>query len=205
MPVLMTQAEFAQRHGVGKPAVTRWKKLNLLVFAPDPERPDKQLVDAEKSDLLVRASVDPTRGRPRAVDQAQVQLQGEATEVPSPRAAPAMSGMEAARLEEMQERTRRRRIETEQLLGTLVPIAEYERRAGDLGRRCREGVHAIIRQQAERLAAESDPREIAALLAGECDGLFDRLSAEIEAEATREREVDAQLAPLAEDDDEAEA
>lgn len=201
MALLMTQADFAARHQVGKPAVSAWKKRGLLVFAPDPERPAKMLVDAEKSDLLVRGTIDPTRGRPRTGDQPTA---GEAAAEPAPRAAPVLSGIEAARLEEMQERTRRRKIETEQLLGTLVSLAEFERQAAELGRRCREGAQAVARQISERLAAETDPRVISTLLAEELDALFDRLASEIEAEATREREVDQELAPIADDEDETE-
>lgn len=203
MPLLMTQTEFAARHSVGKPAVSAWKKKNLLVFVPDPDRPGKVLVDAELSDKLVRATIDPTRGRPRTGDQIAADAAAEASAAPAPRA-PALSGIEAARLEEMQERTRRRKIETEQLLGTLVSLAEFERQASELGRRCREGVHAAIRQVSERLAAETDPRVISTLLATEVDAVFDRLAADIEAEATREREVDQELAPIAEDEDETE-
>jgi len=197
MPLLMTQAEFADRHGVGKPAVSGWKKKGLLVFAPDPERPAKMLVDAEKSDLLVRGSIDPTRGRPRSSEHG---AETPAAEAPV-RQLPPLSGIEAARLEEMQERTRRRKIETEQLLGSLVSAAEAERRAGELGRKCREGVMAAIRQQSERIAAESDPRQVVAILSEAVEQLFNRLADEIEAEARAEREVDRQLAPLAGDDE----
>lgn len=198
MALLMSQTEFAARHQVGKPAVSRWKKLNLLVFAADPENPRKQLVDAEKSDLLVRGSIDPTRGRPRGGEAAQVDGAGDAP--PAPRPAQ-MTGMDAARLDDMVERTRARRIETEQKLGTLVPISEYERRAGDMGRMIRERTHALIRQHAERLAAEADPRQIMAVLGDAFDKLFDQVADEIEAEATKEREVDAALAPLADEPD----
>lgn len=199
MPVLLTQAEFAQRHGVSKPTVTAWKQKNLLVFADDPERPGKKLVDAELSDRLVRASIDPTRGRPRSADQAQAETSPAAAQPATPRG---MSELESARLEEMTERTRRRKIETEQLLGNLVAISEYERRAGDLGRLIRERTHALIRQHAERLSAITDPREVMAILGEAFDALFNQVADEVEAEADRERQVDAELAPLAAADDE---
>lgn len=196
MPQLMTQAEFAARHKVGKPAVTAWKKRNLLVFAPDPERPGKQLVDAERSDILVRGVIDQTRGRPRGGDQ----VAAEAAPAAAP-AAPRMSEAESVRVEEARERIRSRRIDNERALGGLVSLAEFERRASDLGRRAREGVQSVHRQLAERLAAETDPRAIAALLSDGVDQVFTRLADEIEAEASQEREVDRQLAPLAADEE----
>lgn len=202
MPVLLTQAEFAQRHGVSKPTVSAWKAKGLLVFLADPSKPSKQLVDAEKSDILVRASIDPTRGRPRNGERAEAAAEGDLPTTPAPSRAPAaMSGLEEARLDEMRERTRRRRIETEQLLGNLVPISEYERRAGDLGRLVRERTHALIRQLAERLAAENDPRQVMAVLGEAFDALFAQVADEVEAEATKERQVDEELAPLADLDD----
>lgn len=200
MAQLMSQTEFAARHRVGKPAVSNWKKRGLLVFAPDPDRPGKELVDVARSDLLVRGTIDPTRGRTRTA--------GEAAAPPSPSEPAArrelpMSGLQQAQLADIEERTRRRKIETEVMLGTLVPIAEYERRAGDLGRLIRERTQALIRQHAERVAAESDPRTIMALLGEAFDQLFNQVADEVEAEATKEREVDQVLAaePDGEDED----
>jgi hypothetical protein len=202
MALLMSQTEFARRHNVGKSAVSNWKAASLLVFADDPDRPGKMLVDAEKSDLLVRGSIDQTRGRPRASDQARAAAEPGETAEPAPYRAPAMSVTEAARHDEVLERTRSRRIENEKALGGLVSLAEYERRAADFGRRCREGVNALVRRLSERLAAETDPRQLVALVIVETDGLFDRLADELEAEAQSEREADREMAPLAEDDEE---
>lgn len=200
MALLMSQTEFAARRKVGKSAVSNWKNAGLLVFADDPDRPGKKLVDAEKSDLLVGGSIDPTRGRPRSADLAEAEAPASQPSAPA-----RVTGIEAARLEEMQERTRRRRIDTEQLLNTLVPIAEFERRAGDMGRKVREGVRALVRQNSERWAAETDRKALMMLMEAAFDGFFGRLADEIEAEANEEREVDRALVPLLEDDDEADA
>lgn len=199
MTLLLKQAEFAARHGVGPSAVSNWKKRGLVVFAPDPRRPGKQLIDAEKSDLLVRGTIDQTRGRPRG-DAAEAAAPAEST---AP--AIAMNGLEAARLEEMRERTTRRKIENEQLLGRLVSLAEYERRAGDMGRMIRERTHGLIRQHGERLAAETDPRTIMAILTEAFDGLFDQVAGEVEAAASDERAADAVLAQIEGDGDEGDA
>ncbi|MDP3853163.1 hypothetical protein [Phenylobacterium sp.] len=198
MALLMSQTEFAARHQVGKPAVSNWKAKGLLVFAPDPARPGKQLVDAEKSDLLVRGTIDPTRGRPRTSDQGEA----SAAQPETTRAPPAPTAIEAARLDEMQQRTRRRRIETEQLLGNLVPLAEYERRAGDMARLVRERTLALVRQHAERLAAETEPRTIISILGEAFDAMFDQLAADIDDQARAEREADHTLASLDDEEDE---
>ena len=194
MTLLLKQAEFAARHGVLASAVSNWKKRGLLVFADDPERPGKLMIDAAKSDLLIKGTIDPTRGRPRSEGSAAA-----AHPVPV-----AINGLDAARLEEMRERTTRRKIENEQLLGRLVMLAEYERRAGEMGRVIRERTHGLIRQHGERLAAETDPRTIMAVLGQAFDALFDQVADEIEAAASDERVADAALArieDIEEDDD----
>lgn len=202
MPALMSQKDYAAHRGVRPSAVSNWKKANLLVFAADPADPTRQLVDVEKSDLVVGGKIDQTRGRPRAADQARVEAAGEGSApVVVAASSRGMSALENARLAEMEERLRSRRIDNDARLGQLVPVAEYERQAGEFGRKCREGVHAIVRQQAERLAAESEPRQIIAVLGEAFDKLFARLADDVEAEAHQEREVDQQLAPLADDDD----
>lgn len=195
MTLLLKQAEFAARHGVVASAVSNWKKRGLLVFAEDPARPGKQMIDAEKSDLLIKGTIDPTRGRPRN-DATQAAQSGAAPAEGQSRAVIPMNGLEAARLEEMRERTTRRKIENEQLLGRLVPLSEYERRAGEMGRVIRERTHGLIRQHGERLAAETDPRTIMALLGQAFDALFDQVADEIEAAASDERVADAALAQI---------
>ncbi len=202
MALLMKKGDFAKRQKVGASAVSNWAKKGLLVFAADPNQPGKQLVDVEKSELLIRGTIDPTRGRPRAQD---AQASGQPTDDQPQGSAPspiALNGLEAARLDEMRERTTRRRIENEQLLGRLVPLPEYERRAGDLGRLVRERTLGLVRQLSERLAAETDPRTVAAILNDAFDKLFNKVADEIEAAASEESAADAALeaAAAAEDD-----
>ncbi len=211
MPSLMTKGEFAAHMNVGASAVSNWNKKGLLVFGPDPERPGKELVDAEKSALIIRASVDTTRGRPRKADQVAAEHpaspsgEGGASLSHSSRPPPAqLNALEQARLDEMRERTTRRQIENGQLLGQLVSLAEYERRAGEMGRMLRERSHGLVRKLAERLAAETDPRAIITLMGEGLDGLFDQVAGELEADLETERAVDAVLAEVAPDEEEAE-
>ncbi|WP_295205760.1 hypothetical protein [uncultured Brevundimonas sp.] len=202
------KSEFAALKGVGASAVSNWAKKGLLVYGQDPARPGKQLVDVEKSELLINGTIDQTRGRPRAAGVAQVE--GEIASPPSaPPRHPAMSSAETARMEEMRERTLGRRIDNEKALGNLVQLGVVEQQAADRGRMIRERVNAVVRAQAERLAAESDPRAIVALLTAEFDGLFTRIADEIEQEASAEAAADVALSriidPDEDDDDEAQA
>lgn len=205
---MLMKSEFAALKGVGASAVSNWAKKGLLVYGQDPARPGKQLVDVEKSELLINGTIDQTRGRPRAAGVAQVE--GEIASPPSasPRH-PAMSSAETARMEEMRERTLGRRIDNEKALGNLVQLGVVEQQAADRGRMIRERVNAVVRAQAERLAAESDPRAIVALLTAEFDGLFTRIADEIEQEASAEAAADVALSriidPDEDDDDEAQA
>lgn len=199
---MMSKSEFAAFMNVGPSAVSNWAKRGLIVMGPDPASPGREKVDAEKSAILVRATIDQTRGRPKDQDRHAAEAPPNAE---NPNKSPTLGGatpgpvlsqVEQARLDEMRERTTRRRIENGQLLGQLVPIAEYERRAGEMGRMVRERTHGLIRQYAERLAAETDPRAVSALLAGEFDKLFDKIATELEAEASAELTADIALAAV---------
>lgn len=200
--ILLTQAEFGERHGVKPPAVSAWKRKGLLVFAADPARGGKLFVDAEKSDLLVRGTIDQTRGRPTAASVAAVETGQPSAPSPSVHRPSLKDDYEA-------ERILSRRIENQQKLGNLVQLSEYERRAGDMGRLVRERTGGIIRQVAERLAAESDPRVVISVLSDAFDILFTQMADEIEAAASEERAADAALevaaqAEAMDDEDEAE-
>ncbi|WP_156402127.1 hypothetical protein [Caulobacter sp. Root1472] len=207
MPSLMTKGEFAAHMNVGPSAVSNWNKKGLILLAPDPERPGKQLVDAERSALLIRASVDTTRGRPRKADQAAAEQSpsssGEGGGASPERPPQRLNALEQIRLDEARERITRRQIENGQLLGQLVSLPEYERRAGEMGRVVRERTHGVVRKLAERIAAETDPRTIIALLGGELDSMFDKVAGELEAEAQVERAVDVVLAAVVPDEEEA--
>lgn len=194
---LLMKSEFAKRHGVGASAVSNWARKGLLVFGEDPKRPGKQLVDAEKSDLLVRGSIDQTRGRPRSAEAALVEA-GEAPATAPVRAA-TMTGAEAVRMEEARERIIGRRIDNEKALGNLVSLGEVERRTAERGRMIRERVQATVRNLAERLAAETDPRTITSLLSAELDDVFARLADDIESEASAEAQADVALTVLDEE------
>jgi len=195
MPLLMKKGEFATWMNVGASAVSNWGKKGLLVFADDPDNPGKQLVDAEKSKLLISGTIDQTRGRPTNASR-QAAEQGDAPEAKSSGRAPPVSAGEQLRQEEARERILGRRIENERAVGSLVPLAEYERRAGEYGRLVRERSHAVVRQLAARLAAETEPRTITALLVEALDKTFANLADEIEADATAEIVADATLAAV---------
>ncbi len=198
---LMRAKDFAAHRGVRPSAVSNWKAAGHLVWVEDPERPGKQLIDVEKSDLILNGKVDPTRGRPRSAESAPV---AETTATAGDASAARASGMDQARLDDMRERTLSRRIENDKALNRLVDIGEYERRAGDMGRLVRERTVGVVRQVAERLAAESDPRQIIAILSEQFDGLFNQLADEIEAAASAEGVADAALAEVAADEDDEE-
>jgi len=200
MTLLMRAKDYAKHRGVTPAAVSNWKRKELLVFAPDPDSPGKQLIDVAKSDLVLNGTVDQTRGRPRSGENESEALE-HAASGGAVRAA-LVSPLQAAQLADLGERTLARRIENEKSLKALVPLAEYERRAGDMGRLVRERTVGVIRQSAERLAAETDPRQIIAYLTGQFDDLFVQLADEIEAAAKLEDGVDQALASVAADLDE---
>lgn len=161
MATLMTQAEFAARRGVGKSAVSNWKKAGLLVFAEG--EGGKLFVHAERSEARLEARLDPMRGRPAS---------GEAVE-----AAPVEGGddqlaldvagkrkLSDARAELVDEDLFGKRLKNAQAAGELVPLVEGERRLSAIGRMIRERLAAEERNVAERLASTSDVRGVMAIL-----------------------------------------
>lgn len=182
---LMTQAEFAALKGVGRSAVSNWKRQGHLVF-------EGGKVDVARTNRRLAERVDPTRGRPTTA-------QAEAMPV---------DAMTKVRTELLTEQATKARLQNDKLAGDLVPLAEFERRASEAGRLARERMHALARLQAERLAAETDPRAIVAILTTAMDEAFNSLAGQLEAEARAEAEADAAAAvaeSLAEADDDDEA
>jgi hypothetical protein len=173
---LMTQAEFAAHRGVGKSAVSNWKKAGLLVFAEGPD--GKLAVDVARTDAKLNARIDPTRGRPTTAI-------GE-TGVPSELAldvdtsSPAVRNAAAVRVEVAEEELVFRRMKNAEVARQLVPMVEVERRLGNLGRMARERVEAELRGRAEQIAAQRDPRSVMMLIVEACDTAFNALADAIE-------------------------
>ncbi|MBM3928570.1 MAG: hypothetical protein FJ335_08950 [Sphingomonadales bacterium] len=69
-----------------------------------------------------------------------------------------------------------RRMKNAEAARELAPRLELERRAAELGRVARERMHAMWRSNAERLAAETDPRTIMSIGIAEIDRVFAQLA-----------------------------
>ena len=178
--LLMSQAEYAAHRGVGKPAVSNWKKAGHLVFAQDPVT-GRMMVDVVRSDAKVNGRVDPMRGRPSAAAAAPIAAaaagDGALPLEPAPAAGPSLVD---ARFELMSEQRVGAALKNAQLARELVPLVECERRLMEAGRLVRERVQASFRGLAERLSVEQDPRSIMSILEAEFDLLFAGLADEID-------------------------
>ncbi len=158
---LMSQAEFAAYRGVGKPAVSNWKKQGLIVFGEDPTRPGKHLVNVTATDARLSTRVDPTRGRPRG---------GEAQPMAAPQTEmlPLANGTDRkvaeVRLELLEEQRTGQRMKNARDAKELAPLVELERRASELGRSIFSRIGAMHRSLAERLASATDQRSVVAIL-----------------------------------------
>ena len=173
---LMTQAEFAAHRGVGKSAVSNWKKAGLLIFAEGDD--GKVRVDVERTEARLNARIDPTRGRPTTTI-------GEAPaigELPMESDTAQTGGRNAAavRVEVAEEELVARRMKNAEMARQLVPLAECERRLSSLGRMARERVMAELRGRAERIAAARETREAMLLMDEACDAAFAALADAIE-------------------------
>jgi hypothetical protein len=185
---LMTQAEFAKRRGVGKSAVSNWKKAGLIVFAEGAD--GKVFVDAERSEARLNARIDPMRGRPAQAVPAEAELP-----IAEPVAPAGGHNVHSARAELTVEQLIGQRQKNAVAAGELVPLVEMERRAAELGRLVRERVGAELRNAAERLAATSDVRGVMAILDEAQSKAFTALAQAVEGGVLDEDEAEEQAVP----------
>jgi hypothetical protein len=172
---LMTQAAFARHRGVGRSAVSNWKKAGLLVLAEDPA--DGVIkVDVGRSDARINGRVDPGRGRPTgASTAAEMPLEAPAPAMQAGAGAAPPENLNTVRLELIRQQTAGHVLKNAREAGELAPVAELQRRAVELGRAARDRMQAWFRGEAERFASEREVRTI--MVIGE-EGI-DRVFAEL--------------------------
>ncbi len=143
------------------------------------------LIDVERSEARLNSKLDPTRGRPTT---AQMSSAGALTPAPPPPTAPRAQaeGGELAqvRTDLLRAQTVEKNLKNARLAGHLVELEEYERRIAEFGRLVREKLQALTREEAERLAAETEPRTIIAVLGEKIDALLGDLGARMLAKPT---------------------
>lgn len=161
MATLMTQAAFAARRGVGKSAVSNWKKAGLLVFAEG--EGGKLFVHVERSEARLEARLDPMRGRPASGEVVEPAPTDGGDDLLSIDAA-GKRKLSDARAELVDEDLFGKRLKNAAAAGELVPLVESERRLSAVGRMVRERLAAEERNVAERLAATGDVRGVMAIL-----------------------------------------
>lgn len=179
---LMTQAEYARHRGVGKPAVSNWKKAGLLVLAEDADGRPK--VDVARTDMRINARVDPMRGRPATATAATVEpalTLAADTSDNGPTVA-------SERLELLREQRRGLALKNARDAGELVDRMENERVLSEGGRLLRERVTAELRGEAERIAVENDPRVVMRLLEDIVDRVFTEVARDIASGALDEED-----------------
>lgn len=174
---LMTQVEYARHRGVGKSAVSNWKKAGHLVLAEDP-KDGRIKVDVDRTDAKLNGKLDPMRGRPPT---GEIETTPDEEALPleaSPSSGPqtGRAGFDAERLEELRERRIGNALKNAQAARELVPLIEAERRVSEIGRVARERMHAWYRSVAERLAAEKDIRAVISLGEEGIDQVFTELA-----------------------------
>lgn len=194
---LMTQVEFARHRGVGKSAVSNWKRDGLVVFAEGPG--GRQMVDVGRTDARLNAKIDPMRGRPstasgQAPDGEAPALPLEQQPLPSGAPSPPTERtLNAERIEQVREQRIGQAMKNAQLAGELVPLVEAQKRVAEVGRSARERMHAWFRSQAERLAAEKDVRQVMAIGESGIDQVFAELADAADSGEFAGDDVDADL------------
>lgn len=176
MNQLMSQADYARYRGVGRPAVSNWKRAGHLVLAED--QAGRLMIDVMRTDARLNARIDPMRGRPASA----------ATTVPitvAPRPATDdradQATVSSERLELIREQRTGQALRNAQTARELVPLSEAMAILLGAARTLRERTQSELRGLAERLANEAETRAIMMLLEETIDRVFNDVAAEIEA------------------------
>lgn len=150
-PALMTQVEYARHRNVGKSAVSNWKTRQQIVM-------DGRKVDVAKSDAMLGEMIDPMRGRPGT--------QPEKSAAPAPPLASEQPGDDLAtiRKQELTERARGQALKNAELARKLVPVAAFEAMLGSSISGFCDKLLSELRASAERIARETDPRQVRTML-----------------------------------------
>ena len=184
---LMTQSAFATHCGVGKSAVSNWKKAGLLVFADEGAGP---LVHVERSEARLNAKIDRFRGRPTtAMNAAEPAAEALAPAVAE--SGQESGGFAAVRVQVAAEDLIAKRLKNARDASELVPRLAAERQCAELGRAVRERVQAWLRGAADRLAIERDPRVVVSFASEELDQVFADLADQVAAGALEDAVADA--------------
>ncbi|EDX79499.1 hypothetical protein BBAL3_656 [Brevundimonas sp. BAL3] len=163
---------------MGRSAVSNYKAKGLLVFGEAED--GAVLVDVARTEARLNAKVDPTRGRPTgAQGGGQEALPLEPAQAPG--VSRQMQDVANVRTDLVRQQVIEKQMANARRAGELVPVAEYEKRATELGRVVRERMQSMLRTFSERFAAEKDPRQIVAVGALEIDRIFSELADRAEA------------------------
>ena len=165
-PELVTQAEFARRLGVSRQYVNRLVRMGKL------ELEGKKL-DAAKSIAVLERLRDPARKRKADQEQPVDELGPDLEEEPDQPTFAEAKTMKEVYLARMA------RLKYEEEAGKLVPKADVESRAADIGMVVKQNLLSIPSRMMDELAIESDPREINAILERELRQVLEQLAEEL--------------------------
>lgn len=189
MTELLSQSAYAQHCGVGRSAVSNWKKDGLLIMVG-------KKVDVAASDAMRAGSVDPGKGRPRTSDGSAASppaASGSGSGGPAPgRTAKTRTGqrdrvssaaempdtprtLEKVRMELVEEQRIAAAQKNAVAAGELAPVIAMERLLTEAGRMFLSVVKARLRGTAEKLAKADSHRAVMTLL----DSTIDKAGAEV--------------------------
>jgi transcriptional regulator with XRE-family HTH domain len=166
-PELISQAELARRLGVSRQYVNRLVRSGKLEL-------EGKKIDAAKAVAALRQVRDPARkyktDEPADLDQPAPQPEPAAKRQPTFAEAKTMKEVYLARMA---------RLKYEEEAGKLVPKADVEARAADIGMVVKQNILSIPSRLMDQLADETDPREINAILEAELRRALEQLAQEL--------------------------
>jgi transcriptional regulator with XRE-family HTH domain len=160
-PELISQAELARRLGVSRQYVNKLVRGGTLPLT------GKKL-DAASSIAILEQMANP--GRPTKATMPSLGTSSQPNKGPTLAEAKTMKEVYLARMA---------RLKYEEEAGKLVPKADVESRAADIGRVVKQNILSIPSRLMDQLADETDPREINAILEAELRRVLEQLAEEL--------------------------
>ncbi|MFD1330719.1 hypothetical protein ACFQ4O_01760 [Methylopila musalis] len=157
----VTAAEYARMRGVSKQAASKWP----LVRVEDPRRPGKYLVDVAATDAKRAVEQNPLK---RMAPTAPAQGEALAASIAPAALSPALDADRAqarsSRAEKEHWSALNERLGYGERVGALVSRAQVERAQAEIMRSLRTNMMAVGALVAPKVADESDPRAVRALI-----------------------------------------
>lgn len=179
----LSQAAFAQHHGVDRSYITQLKQAGRLVMTADGK------VDVEASELRIKETEDPNRDDVRARHaknrQPEVAAKPESVKAEKPAKAKEPKSddeisFQRGRAKEQHFKALQAELLYQKTMGTLVEISSVQKGAAEIGKQLRTLLENLPDQLAPELAAVTGVERVNAILVERCEQILNELASKVQ-------------------------